>query len=123
MAERVVRRRSAEEWQRLIAQLPADQQGQAEFCRRRGIHRPTLQWWRSRLRRRGVSAPAQWTTASAPQRGPGFAEVQVVPGPTRPSRGGEFELRWPDGLVLVIPAGFDAAALGRLLGVLEQAGC
>jgi transposase-like protein len=122
MAERMVRRRSAAEWQRLIAQLPEDQDSQAEFCRRRGIHRPTLQWWRSRLRRRGAAPPAKVASTSPPP-GSRFTELQVVQATTASSKVAGFELRWPDGLLLAIPASFAEESLRRLLRVLEESGC
>jgi transposase-like protein len=123
MAEKGDRRRSAAEWQDLIAQLPEDPQRQAEFCRRRGIHPATLRWWRSRLRRRRLAAPSPAGEAPRLVGGPAFTELQVVGKSTPGSRREGFALRWPDGLVLRIPVGFDDGELRRLLRLLEQAGC
>jgi hypothetical protein len=37
--------------------------------------------------------------------------------------GDAFELRWPDGLTLRVPAGFDGESLARLLAALDASSC
>jgi hypothetical protein len=46
-------RRSAREWQELLSQLAESGEEGVEFCRRRGVHLPTLRWWQWRLGLRG----------------------------------------------------------------------
>jgi transposase-like protein len=126
MAEqrRGTRRRSASEWQALVAEIAETGEAPAQFCRRRGLQASTLQWWQWRLRssRPGVERRSPSAPRSAQAVGPRFTEVRV--GARAPvALGAVFELRWPDGLTLSIPREFDEAALRRLLGVLEVAGC
>jgi transposase-like protein len=54
-----------------------------------------------------------------------FHEVTVGPGPSASAQGaasGTFELVLASGIVVRVPAMFDAASLARLLDVLKQAG-
>lgn len=120
----VGRRRKAEEWRQLIGELEGGGEELLTFCRRHGLHLPTLQWWRWRLRsprrERGRADSNSSTVAAG-----AFEEVRR----SRPleatdrASGDGFELRWSDGLTLRIPQEFDGAALGRLLAVLEATGC
>ena len=124
MAERRrgARRRSASEWQALVAEFAETGEERGQLCRRRANQASTLQWWQWRLRtskRAGVdprSRPAPSVAAAQ------FTEVRVADQRPVASRTG-FELRWPDGLTLAIPRESDEVALRRLLGVLEVAGC
>jgi len=120
---RATRRRTRDEWRSLIAELEQSGEDLRSFCGARGLHPPRLQWWRWRLRvSRAVEAkphgekprPGTRETALA------FGEVSL-PGARAAIDG--FELRWSDGLTLRVPTGFDAAALRRLLSVLEAAEC
>ncbi len=116
------KRRRASEWQALLAKLAESGEEVPQFCRRQGIHLPTLRWWQWHLRgSAGDLARRRRPVAAMPE--PRFTELQVPvsPGPT--GAGAGFELRWPDGLTLVIPRHFDEGALRRLLVVLEVAGC
>ncbi len=116
------KRRRASEWQALLAKLAESGEEVPQFCRRQGIHLPTLRWWQWHLRgSAGDLARRRRPVAAMPE--PRFTELQVPvsPGPT--GAGAGFELRWPDGLTLVIPHHFDEVALRRLLVVLEVAGC
>lgn len=121
------RRRSAQEWQSLLSKLATSGEDLTRFCRRQGIHPPTLRWWRWRLRgasRRLAPAlrPAQTSAAAEPIRVE-FTELRVPETASRSVTAEGFELRWPDGLTLAIPAQFDEVALRRLLIVLEVEGC
>ena len=105
----------------MIAEMEAGGEGVAAFCRRHRLHPPTLQWWRWKLRAAGEgSALVVRRPPAAPTR---FAEIRVGKSPVVDPPGEGFELRWSDGLSLLIPRQFDAGALGRLLVVLEAAGC
>ena len=97
-----------------------------QFCRRQGIYPPTLRWWQWRLKGQGRSPeqPRSATTELVIPSGPEFTELRVVSAPGRPdSAVAHFELRWRDGLTLVIPQTFDREALCRLLAALEVVGC
>jgi transposase-like protein len=119
------KRRSASEWQTLVAKLAESGEDIAQFCRRQGIYLPTLQWWRWRLRgsTRGLARPARPVPAAAEPIWSQFKELRVDEKASAAVSAEGFELRWPDGLTLAIPPQFDEFALRRLLVVLEVAGC
>lgn len=95
------KRRSAEEWKRIISEWQRSGLSKREFARQADIHPGTLGWWQWRLR----SEPAL----------PEFLEV-VVEDETR-GRAPEFDLTVGNFGVRV-PIGFDAHELRRLLAVL-----
>lgn len=115
------RRRSRDEWQELIEQWHRSGQSVGAFCADRDLRVSTFSWWRWRLGSDPVSesepgppisADAEsWLRWTAP------ATVPVA------EDGVAFELRWPDGLTLRVPQGFDPSALARLLSVLETSEC
>lgn len=115
------RRRSRDEWQELIEQWHRSGQSVGAFCADRDLRVSTFSWWRWRLGSDPVSesepgppisADAEsWLRWTAP------AAVPVA------EDGVAFELRWPDGLTLRVPQGFDPSALARLLSVLETSEC
>jgi transposase-like protein len=128
MAERrrAVRRRSRSEWQDVLARLEASGEEVGRFCQHEGIYPPTLRWWRwhlagpgggddQRARRSGVAVVGR--------SGPSFTELRVLATAGKTDEAARFELRWSDGLTLVIPQQFDVDALQCLLAVLEVAGC
>jgi hypothetical protein len=119
-------RRSASDWRTLVSELADSGEDLPRFCRRRGIYPPTLRWWRWRLRSSPgdlESSPQSEPRAALAKR-PQFTELRLkaaaVPAEADAA---VFALHWPDGLTLTIPQDFDAAALQRLLSVLEVAGC
>jgi transposase-like protein len=123
MAERcgVIRRRSAEEWQKLLAELAASGEEVDRFCRRHRLHPPTLRWWRWQLAGRHLAAADSPSPAASS--GPQFAEIRWHEPIVTAEAPVGFELRWSDGLTLRIPREFDEGALRRLLAVLEGAPC
>jgi transposase-like protein len=118
-------KRSAGEWQTLVSQLAESGEDVAKFCRRHGIYPPTLQWWRWRLRRvsQGLARSGRPAQAAAQPIRLQFTELREAESASGAMAADGFELRWPDGLTLAIPARFDEAALRRLLEVLEVGGC
>jgi hypothetical protein len=117
----VSRRRSRGEWQELLEQWHRSGQSVGVFCAERDLRVSTFSWWRWRLGsdeasdsepEPPISADAEsWLRWTAPASVPAGEE------------GVAFELRWPDGLSLRVPQGFDPTALARLLSVLETSGC
>jgi len=86
-----------------------------EFARSVGINPGTLTYWACRLgRERRVRGAARARSGSQPGAGWGF--VELMAGSGSDSR---FELELSRGRRLRIPATFEAAALERLLSVLE----
>ena len=128
MAERrrAIRRRSRSEWQGVLARLEASGEEVDRFCQREGTHPPTLRWWRWHLAgpSSGDDRRARRSELAVGDRsGPGFTELRVLATAGKTNEAARFELRWTDGLTLVIPQQFDVDALQRLLAVLEVAGC
>ena len=115
-------RRSAQTWRLLIEEWQETGLELAQFCSERGIPPSSLKWWRWRL---GISAnQSPSKPAVLPQKvgsPPAWIRLKV----DTPVSAGKtpFELRWPDGLVLAIPADFDSLALNRLLSLLERPAC
>jgi hypothetical protein len=127
MAERQAntKRRSAREWQTLVSKLAESSEDLGQFCGRQGIYPPTLRWWQWRLRGStcGPAVPPRRVPAAAEPIRSQFTELRVFEKSSPAVAAAGFELRWPDGLTLAIPAQFDELALRRLLAVLEVAGC
>jgi hypothetical protein len=119
------KRRSASEWRALLSKLAASGEDLGQFCGRQGIYPPTLRWWQWRLRgsTHGPAVPAHRAPAAAEPIRSQFTELRVLEKASPAVATDGFELRWPDGLTLSIPAQFDEIALRRLLAVLEVAGC
>lgn len=114
-------RRSAQDWRGLIEEWQESGIDITEFCRERRIAPSSLRWWRWRL---GISSNLSSGPAGgdAVRRAPRNEWIQLKIESTN-SNTGLFELRWPSGRVLAIPADFDAEALGRLLAVVERSAC
>jgi len=104
----------AREMRALVSQWRTSGLALASFARDRGVVPATLSWWRWELRRR-----AQARRSPAP---PAFVGVQVVDAPVA-ARPLPFEVVLRGRRIVRVPAGFDAAELGRLLGALESARC
>lgn len=115
------RYRSRGEWQALIEQWHRSVQSVGAFCAGHDLRVSTFSWWRWRLGSDQVleseSEPAISTVAESWLRWTAPASVPAG------EEGVAFELRWPDGLTLRVPQGFDSSALTRLLSVLETSGC
>lgn len=95
-----------------------------DICARRGLRVQTLQWWRWRLQQGPAQEEVVAERAAIQVVEHGFRELAAVgAGKVSASSRGGFELRWPDGLTLWIPADFEAAALRRLLAALEASPC
>jgi transcriptional regulator with XRE-family HTH domain len=101
------KKRSRAEWTRLVTEWQAGDLSQQAFAKRKGIAPTTLSWWACRLRRE-----AQEQGALVP--------VDVV---ADAPAGGEFRVEVASGRTVFVPASFDAAALRRLVAVLEGGAC
>jgi hypothetical protein len=109
----------------LVSKLAESGEDLTQFCHRQGIYPPTLRWWQWRLKgaARGVARSARPAPAAAAPIRLQFTELRVPEEASPAVVADGFELRWPDGLTLAIPSGFDEVALRRLLMVLEVVGC
>jgi hypothetical protein len=93
---------------------------QAEFCRRQGLSRVSLSWWKSRIARQesvrpSVSPGTEWLA------------VRALPSATG-EPGGEdgepqLEVVLRGGRIVRVGSGFDASALLRLVQALESLPC
>lgn len=115
------RRRSGGEWQELIEQWHRSGQSVGVFCAERDLRVSTFSWWRWRLGpdQASPSTPGPPISTDAESWLRWTTPASVTAG----EEGVAFELRWPDGLSLRVPQGFDPSALARLLSVLEASGC
>lgn len=118
-----LRRRSRGEWQELIEQWHRSGQSVGAFCADRDLRASTFSWWRWHLGpdQDPESEPESPVPVDAGSwlRWTARAPASVTAG----EEGVAFELRWPDGLTLRVPQGFDPSALVRLLSVLETSAC
>ena len=80
-----------------------------DFARRERIPETTLAYWKRQLRLVGAALPAE----------DGFLPVSLVAARTAAGCA-SFELKWPGGRQLSVPAGFDERELRRLVGLLES---
>jgi hypothetical protein len=120
------RRRSAGEWRALVEDWQASGRSVEEFCRRRKLSASTFRWWRWRLGARGGEQSDGGSAALDPHPEPSWIAVDLEAAASRFGAGasaGAFELRWPDGLTLRVPADFDRDSLARLLSTLEASSC
>lgn len=122
MAEGKVRRR-AQDWRVLIGEWQESGIDLVEFCRERRIAPSSLRWWRWRLG--GSSEGRQASTALSAiarptRKGNNWIQLKIE---SSASPRSPFELRWPSGTILAIPADFDSEALGRLIAVMERSPC
>jgi len=100
------RRRSREEWSRLVAEWRASGLSQPAFAREKGLAPTTLSWWACRLKREARSEPRLVAVDVAAEEPPAPFRVELSGGRT-----------------VVVPAGFDAASLRRLVAALEERPC
>jgi transposase len=80
------------------------------FAAERGLDPQRLYAWRRRLGKAEPTTFQELTVRSSPR-------ISVVAGDA------PFEIALPSGVVVRVPASFDAAALGRLLEVLQGHAC
>jgi transposase-like protein len=95
-----------QQWRRWIAQWRTSGLSVAAFCARHGLAAPSFYAWRRTLQRRDSSPAA-------------FVPVQLVADEV-PDSGRLLEVVLPDGRLVRVPAGFDAATLRQLLAVLRE---
>jgi transposase len=97
------------EWAGRVARWEASGLSAAAFAARERIDAKRLVWWRWKLR----STPPASSAAAID-----FLPVRVLDAqPARPSPAGPIEIALPNGRVVRVPAGFDAADLERVLAI------
>jgi len=97
-------------WREVLQRYGTSDLGTKKFCAQEGVPEYQFHWWRRRLRQRGQHQPRQRTVAV----GSPFLSVSVPL-----SLGTPIEVVHPRGHVIRVPPIFDAAALGRILAILE----
>jgi transposase-like protein len=102
---RVVRKRSAEERQRLLALFERSGQTLKRFCREHDVALSSLTYWRSQARRR-VPGRREGALVEVP------ATVVARPIPFSP---GAVEIRLPNRVELSVSVGTDSGWVGELL--------
>jgi len=106
------RRRSAEEWRKIIGDQRRSGLSGAAFCRRARVQPVTFYAWRRRVR--GEHGFVELKIADD-----AVAGVPRVASPGSPA----LELRLPRERSVLIPPGFDPTSLQALLEVLEHSAC
>jgi hypothetical protein len=113
---------SREAWAKRVERWRESGLTAAEYGAEIGVKAHTLSWWKWRLAsvgqrptvrrgpRRALVSPVKSTEVSPLT----FVEMEA------PARAEALEVVLPTSIRIRVPPGFDAAALGRLLGVLEQ---
>ena len=103
------------EWLKRVRRWRRSRLTAREFAARAGLNAGTLMYWASRLKKE----------AATPTRAAGRGREQIrlpLVELTATARAEYFELEHSAGRRLRIPMGFDAAALERLLAVLDRPG-
>lgn len=107
-------------WRGVIERQRASGLSVAEFCRRNDVSDALFYRWRRRLADRDVGDSR--TNADPSNRDEG--DVQFVPIELPPAApAATFEIVRPHGSRVLIPPGFEAADLQKILRVLEELSC
>jgi transposase-like protein len=107
---RVLRKRSAEERERLLALFERSGQSPKRFCREQEVALSTMTFWRRQARQSArsrlagvlVEVPASMASADSPRR-------------VAPRSPGSVDIRLPNRVELSVSAGTDSAWVSRLL--------
>jgi hypothetical protein len=102
------KKRSREEWTKLVAEWRGGALSQKAFSKRKGIAATTLSWWICRLGREARERAA-------------LVPVEVVA--DAPAGAADFRVELAGGRTLFVPATFDESALRRLLAVVDGVAC
>lgn len=78
----VMKRRSREQWVRIIEEFERSEQGAEEFAASRGVNANTLKWWRGRLRREARAATPRFAVVAVEASSPARSSVVDVALPT-----------------------------------------
>jgi transposase-like protein len=105
------RRRSREEWARVVAEWRASGVTAQRFAQLRGIRVSTLRWWASALRRELGHHPAPSSTVEFIEVPP-HQELAELQGP-------HFELTLPNGCRLSFPCDVELPRLADVFAALE----
>jgi len=108
-------RRGESFWRRTVKAQHRSGLTQLEFCRHNDLALSTFQSWRRRLRRDLPAAEPEAADAMA------FVELAMHPRPIAADAGG-FELFFPSGVRLKLPACVEGRALAEVLWALEATG-
>jgi hypothetical protein len=108
--------RKQQHWLDVVRRWQRSRLSVREFCRCHRLGEVSFYFWRRTLRERGL-----WPEVSCgPTETPRFLPVHV--GPRNPSTP-PLELVLPEGLVVRVATGFDAACLRQLLTLLRTPSC
>lgn len=116
------RRRSAEQWARLVQEWGRSGQTAARFAAARGLRWQTLVWWRWRLKQEaGPVKQAKKAAKTSP-----LTSVHLVPVQLEAARGDDQDLAWelvaPSGHVLRVYERGGVGVLREALALVAQSG-
>jgi transposase len=130
MARGATRDRGKERsWRRTLGQWRRSGQSVRDFCLEHDLSEPSFYAWRRTIAERDRQSASRNGRADVVRQQrpsdadsldkPIFIPLHVVPATTAPP----LEVVLGQGRVIRVPAGFDAATLRQLLGVLEEPSC
>jgi len=105
------KRRTEQDWRRLIGQQVGSGLSIAAWCRQQGLVEPTFRWWRRELARRDARKAKTL-----------FVPVQVQPGVLSPEPG-SIEILLTGGRRIRLSGPVDRRVLAEVVAVLEGAAC
>lgn len=95
-------------WSSVLSRFHASNQTQKAFCESENLKLATFHYWLDQSRKKPISA-------SMPSNRTGrFARIALKP--NGPSPG--YQIKLPNGISCILPQGFDAAEMSKLLEVL-----
>jgi len=114
---------SSEQARQILAEQRRSGKSVAGFAKERGLVPERLYWWIRKPQRDGTRAGKE---LRSPERGMSFVEVSPAPA-SEPSGGAtaqdRIEVVLTSGRRIVVPSGFAAADMQRLVAVLEGTAC
>jgi transposase-like protein len=117
------RRRTREQWRRLVAGWRDSGLTQAQYCERHGISVASLHRWRE-IFRAAVGAATPAPSERKPRDAVHLLPIELLDDLGSAAAGGAgqaLSLVFPDGVRLEIAPGCDDATLRRVVGVLREA--
>ena len=115
-ADRVRSESKREYWRKLFAEQANSRLSVVQFCKQRGVSKPSFYAWRQKL-------------AESPSRGelepPTFAQVAVpnIPAARSANSSASITIELPDAVRIEVPPGADRRLLREVLAALREASC
>ena len=117
-----------EHWQALLEAQRRSGLSLAAFCRRRGLRKGTLSFWKWKLAHEAAPGPARAAGVGRRAQPPAFVPIQIAAAPSRGGPGalaalGELEIALADGRLIRVRGRVDPAWLAAVLRAVEAREC